>query len=318
VWAGALTDRDLVKMVTTNPARTLNWCERVGSLRPGMFADLVIVSGSPAQPFRDLIEATEEDVLLTVVDGDPLYGRQDWMEQLKPGDYEVLASGCGFGAALDVTDAAVLGGTQPFSEIRDLLAAASVFDFHHMKDHFQDPTVAAMSDAEFQAYLDARFPLGILSRPLDPISVLDDGDYFDSLRSETNVTALDPAATLDIASHWDVDQDGALNACDNCPDLPNGGQGPVVFGQTVLAAGVDTFSWVLPTDTRFVRGDLTALSAYAFDLTGDLAGATSFTDASLPAPGSGFYYLFRPAGSCLVGSWQTSPGAEPGRDAVLL
>src|SRR5262245_44405789 len=109
-------------MVTTNPARTLNWCKRVGSLRPGLFADLAIFHGNTTQAFRAPIEATEEDMLLTVVDGDPLYGLQEWMAQLKPGDYETIASTCGYQVALDVTDPAVPGGTDLFGTFRARLA----------------------------------------------------------------------------------------------------------------------------------------------------------------------------------------------------
>ncbi|HEV8700818.1 MAG TPA: lamin tail domain-containing protein [Candidatus Polarisedimenticolia bacterium] len=317
VWAGALTDRDMVDMVTTNPARALNWCRQVGSLRAGMVADIAIIAGDPARAFRAPIEATEEDILLTVVDGDPLYGRPDWMAQLKPGDYETVGSLCGFQAALDVTDPGVPGGSELFSDIRGLLAAASASDFQHMKANFQDPAVAGMTDAEFQAYLDARFPLGIIPRPLDPLWIIDDADYFDGLRNPSNVSALDPAATLDISAWWDVDGDAALNACDNCPDLANPGQGPVVFGGSILATDAATFSWSVPTDVKFVRGDLGSVSGYPVDRVGELSHATSLTDATSPAAGSGFYYLVRPGGTCLVGSWQTILGAEPGRDAVL-
>jgi amidohydrolase family protein len=317
VWSGALTDREIVEMVTTNPAKALNWCNVVGSLRPGMFADLAVIGGDPAAVFHAPIAATEEDVLLTVVDGDPLYGRPDLMGQLKPGDFETVGSVCGFQAALDVTDPVVPGGTELFSDMRNLLSAASNFDFQYMKANFKDPTVAGMSDSEFQAYLDASFPLGIIPRPLDPFWVIDDPDYFNGLRNSTNVTALDPAATLDTSSYWDVDADGVLNACDNCPGISNPRQEPVAFGQTLLATDDHTFSWSSPATVKFVRGDLSSMSTYLVDLSGDLANATALTDATMPALGSGFFYLVRPAGGCLAGSWQSTVGAEPGRDAVL-
>lgn len=317
VWGQGLTDRQMVEMVTTSPAKTLNWCNLVGSLRPGLFADLAVIGGEAAEPYRGLIEATEEDVLLTAVDGDPLFGRSDWMALLKPGDFEVQTSGCGFEAAIDVTDPTVPRGGQAFSEVNGLLAAAQAYDFDHMHANFKDPTVAGMTDAEFQAYLDQRFPLGIIPRPLDPYWVIDDADYFTTLRNETNVTALDPQATLDIEPYWDPDADTVLNACDNCPDYANPGQGPVVFGQVVRAATRDTFTWSAPADVKYVRGDLAALSAYGFDQSGDLFDATSLNDATLPLPGEGFYYLVRLAGSCTAGSWQSSLGAEPGRDQKL-
>src|SRR5882724_8602316 len=127
------------------------------------------------------------------------------------------------------------------------------------------------------------FPLGIIPRPLDPIWVMDDPDYFDGLRNQSNVKALNPAATLDISSYWDVDGDAVLNACDNCPDIANPGQGPVVFGERILATDVSTFSWTVPTDVRFVRGDLGSVSAYPVSMSGDLSKATSLRDSTLPS-----------------------------------
>jgi hypothetical protein len=317
VWGHALTDRQIVEMVTTSPAKSLNWCNRVGSLRAGLFADIAVIGGSPDAPNRSLIDATEEDVLLTVVDGNPLFGRPDWMALLKPGDFELRASGCGFETAIDVTDPTVPRGAETLSQIVGLLAAAQAFDFGYMHANFKDPTVAGMTDSEFQAYLDQRFPLGIIPRPLDPYAVIDDSDYFETLRNQANVHALDPNATLDTQSYWDADGDAVLNACDNCPDYANPGQGPVVFGQQVRAATRDTFTWASPADVMFVRGDLAVLSSYGVDQSGVLAGATSLTDTTVPSAGAGFYYLLRLAGSCTVGSWQTVLGAEPGRDQVL-
>jgi hypothetical protein len=214
VWFSTLTEFEMVEMVTTAPARILNWCELVGSLRAGLFADLTVVLGEPSMPYRSLIEATEEDVLLTVVDGEPLHGRPSFLETFKADDRESVLGGCGFGAALDITDPDVMRGEEFFSETSDLLRDASAFDFHHMKENFKDPAVAGMTDEEFQAYLDERFPLDILPGSLDPHWVVDDGDYFENLRSEENVNALDPAATLDIEPYWDVDADGILNPCE--------------------------------------------------------------------------------------------------------
>ncbi len=207
VWGGALADLELVEMVTTAPAKTLNWCNRVGSLRAGLFADLAVVLGDASTPYGALIEATEEDVVLTIVDGDPLYGRPEFLEELKPEDFEVLQSGCGFEAALDMTAPNVPQGDQLFSDVAALLGAAQLFDFQHMKAHFQDPAVAGMTDAEFQGYLDQNFPLGVVPTPLDPYWVVEDPGYFDVLRN-------DPQATLDIELLWDSDLDGVLDPCE--------------------------------------------------------------------------------------------------------
>jgi len=175
-----------------------------------------------------------------------------FLQALKPSDFEVLTSSCGFEAAIDVTDPVVTQGTQPYSEIVNRLSQASVFDFQHMKAHFQDPAVAGMTDGEFQAYLDANFPLGIVPKSLDPYWVIEDGDYFDNLRSETNVTALDPGATLDIEPQWDGDGDGLLDPCEPmllrgtapvglAPHLDNLGAGQVDDLPGTLSDGIDYY-----------------------------------------------------------------------------
>jgi len=57
------------------------------------------------------------------------------------------------------------------------------------------------------------------------------------------------------------------------------------------------------------------VSTYTVDLVDSVALTSELMDSSLPDSGAGFYYLVRP--DCLVGSWQTSLGAEPERDLVL-
>jgi len=105
-------DKFLVEMVITNPAKTLRWTQHVGSIEPGKFADLVVITkpGEPSanalpdSPYRNLIDATEKDVQLVLVNGEPLCGDTTIMEKVKPSDYEVIPSvfGC-FSKAIDVT-----------------------------------------------------------------------------------------------------------------------------------------------------------------------------------------------------------------------
>ena len=91
--------------------------------------------------------------------------------------------------------------------------------------------------------------------------------------------------------------------------------GAMAVGQTILATDTETFLWPVAADVIYVRGDLADVDLYAVDTVELLILATSLTDASVPESGAGFFYLVRP--DCLVGSWQTSLGAEPGRDLAL-
>ncbi len=126
-------DRKLVEMVTTNPARTLHWEHEVGSVGVGKTADLLVITKPthksaeelPDSPYRSLIDATEKDVALVIVNGEPLTGDVGLMEKLKPGDYETLTSARGgFEKAIDVTRAGVFKGGQTLAQIEATLREA--------------------------------------------------------------------------------------------------------------------------------------------------------------------------------------------------
>jgi len=88
------------------------------------------------------------------------------------------------------------------------------------------------------------------------------------------------------------------------------------FGQMVQAPNPDELQWPAPADIRWVKGLLSEVGYYGTVGDGAAPAATSI-DTSLdgPDPGDGFWYLVRPL-AC--GSWQTAPGAQPGRDGGSL
>jgi len=113
--AEAALDRVLVDMVTRNPALTLRWYDKLGSVEEGKIADLVLLRrplqsparGLPSTVYRDLIDAAEREIELVLVGGEPLAGELELMSALKPGDNEVVASPAGgFRKAVDVTTTA--------------------------------------------------------------------------------------------------------------------------------------------------------------------------------------------------------------------
>jgi Tol biopolymer transport system component len=115
----------------------------------------------------------------------------------------------------------------------------------------------------------------------------------------------------------DTDADGVPNLTDNCPRAVNPGQNAVVFGQQIVAASGTEFSWSITQDVDYVRGPLGQVNVYAIDTSGSLLDAVSFSDPSVPAAGSGWYYLFALGRDCAARSWQTTLGAEALRDATL-
>ncbi len=126
------------------------------------------------------------------------------------------------------------------------------------------------------------------------------------------------AVEVEACTGPDSDGDGICDAVDNCPAVFNPDQGPVVFSQDILAVDQVTFIWADPADIEFVSGDLLGVASYPVSRSGSALGATSISTAvDEPASGAGFYYLVKLGGDCAAGSWQTSEGSEPGRDAVL-
>lgn len=137
----------------------------------------------------------------------------------------------------------------------------------------------------------------------------------EDLDHDGTVDAIDNCPDTANAGQSDVDADGVGDACDVCVDGPNPEQGDAVLGQTIVAATAERFAWPVPADVMWVRGPLEAVSAYAVDVVETAAATARLSAPDDPPAGQGFYYLVRP--SCAVGSWQTSLGAEPERDATL-
>ncbi len=71
---GLLSDLDLCRMVTSNPADALGWETRVGRLRQGLCGDFVIVDRREDDVYRNLVLALERDVRLVAINGYPMYG----------------------------------------------------------------------------------------------------------------------------------------------------------------------------------------------------------------------------------------------------
>jgi hypothetical protein len=132
---------------------------------------------------------------------------------------------------------------------------------------------------------------------------------------DATVDAIDNCPAQFNPGQDDSDLDTVGDVCDNCMFGPNPEQGPAPLGQPIVAVDPTTFSWPLAAEVVYVKGDVAAVGDYAVDTVETLALTTSLADPAEPASGAGFYYLLRP--DCPVGSWQTTVGAEPGRDAAL-
>jgi hypothetical protein len=77
----ALSDEDLCRMVTSNPGDALAraWGPRIGRIKPGLQADLMVTSERSSDAYENLIRANERHVRLVMVGGRPFYGNRSLM-----------------------------------------------------------------------------------------------------------------------------------------------------------------------------------------------------------------------------------------------
>ena len=77
---GLFTAEELVRMVTSTPAEMLGWDGQIGTIRRGRKADLLLLEGHRKDPFEQLIEAGEDDLLAVLIDGRPRHGRLGFLD----------------------------------------------------------------------------------------------------------------------------------------------------------------------------------------------------------------------------------------------
>ena len=178
------SDYELAEMVTKNPAEISNWEGFVGQLKTDMYADIVVIDTFHDNPYRNLIEAIDPDVRLTIVHGKPVFGDIDLMSAMKGDDWEYV-NGSGFSKAIDVTSTSDVDGMQTWEEIESGLSMAMRNDFDDIKANWDD--VAGMTDSEIEDWLGSNF----------------DGDYRDNVNRLSTV-GLDPIYTLGDDRFFDV------------------------------------------------------------------------------------------------------------------
>lgn len=210
------TDYQLVQMVTVNAAKVCNWTAHVGTIQPGLCADLLVIRDPGGDPYRALIDAIDSDVLLVTVGGNPLYGMVPWMDLLKPGDYEIIGYG-NVERGLDVTGE---GGNQKlFAEIQAELEHAMLFDTHYMHCRFKVVEEESMNLTAFKAWFQRKFK-GVHSIPLTSIFAANDLAFFAAINDSTIANLEFDIYEIYYTKPLDSDADGVLDKDDAFPMDP--------------------------------------------------------------------------------------------------
>lgn len=124
-WNSALEnslfdDRLLLEMATINPAKLLHLEKRLGTLKEGYLADILVLqkSSTNSDPFWTATHAIPEDVMLVVIDGEPVYGDPIIMKKLIDTKHLESLDICGIEKSIH------LGSPSTFRETQRLLKNA--------------------------------------------------------------------------------------------------------------------------------------------------------------------------------------------------
>lgn len=85
LYGEELSAKALFNMVTINPAKAFRMADRIGSLEPGMNADILILKAKESEPYENLAMASMEDIEFLSVDGVPVLAEKRFSE-LMPKD----------------------------------------------------------------------------------------------------------------------------------------------------------------------------------------------------------------------------------------
>ena len=99
--AAGFTDEVLYQMLTENPAKQIDHYEiktqgatvveaPVGRLIEGAMGSVIAVKKSTANPYTNLVDASEREINLNVIDGKPVYGNESYIQQYGNLAYEAL------------------------------------------------------------------------------------------------------------------------------------------------------------------------------------------------------------------------------------
>jgi 5-methylthioadenosine/S-adenosylhomocysteine deaminase len=209
------SDRELVAMVTRNPARALGWSAVAGQIAENFIGDVVVVDRLDSDPYRSLIRATETHVKLVVIRGEPLYGDVAAMRSVKT--YRVPLSDGGTKLtrqyellsprlpdqrqkAVDFKRAGTEKGDLAVKDTMETLGKAMKFDRRVLRQRIAAAQVAKdlekcrnvprpatpPSAEDFERFLRCEFPGGLAATPLDPLFTVADDDFFRRLDANHN------------------------------------------------------------------------------------------------------------------------------------
>ncbi|MEC7239647.1 MAG: amidohydrolase family protein [Myxococcota bacterium] len=213
------SDRELWEMATVNGAISTGTEERIGSLREGLLADIAVFDGSAHEPYRSIIDARADGVVLVLRAGEALYGESETLLGL--GEDCESVDVCG--ASMAVCAQKEFGAS--YQTVIDQ-AAGDYAAFFCGETPDDEPTCVPSRPGEFTGISTADDTDGDgIANDLDncpqvfnPIRPIDGGIQPDH-DGDGEGDACDASPLLS-----DMDSDGVENEEDNCPFDANSSQ----------------------------------------------------------------------------------------------
>jgi cytosine/adenosine deaminase-related metal-dependent hydrolase len=189
-----LAAKALAEAVTVDALDIAGWGERLGTLQPSYYADLLVLDKRKDDLYENLVAATEREVALVVVAGHPRHGDRALMIQagIDPAQLEAISVG-GRDKALNLSHPASPLNKVTFKAAKealerafgDLPAARDAAVFEPFDDISAievelDMRVLEAEGTGFDVLADVELPQSIA---LDPPTVIDDSDYWAKLDS---------------------------------------------------------------------------------------------------------------------------------------
>jgi hypothetical protein len=102
---GVFDEHEMVAMTTSVPAGIAGLADSIGSLKPGLFADLLVLKRTHESPLKSILDSSAAEVELVIVGGTPVFGDRALMEKLLPGaTLEEVSLSCGVKKSLYLGD----------------------------------------------------------------------------------------------------------------------------------------------------------------------------------------------------------------------
>ena len=206
------SDLELVEMVTLNPAKAIGVADEIGSIKKGLFADIVIFDKLNEDPYRNLIQCTEKNLKLSLIGGRPRYGDISLLTKMGISNFERLKVGS-VAKGIDILEPGVENGDisfdQVWSNLSEALAnpentAKKLFDRSKKISPTEGPPLRLIIEGEeevdmekgleiksamtFKSFLNTNFETDSLpSLVLDSLTMYDDEDFFSGLKANPNL-----------------------------------------------------------------------------------------------------------------------------------